>query len=47
MFVTKPTSQQHLYEIHTVPQSPLVSAVIGAEHLEELAKVRELFLALE
>ena len=47
MFVTKPTSQQHLYEIHTAPQSSLVSAVIGAEHIEELAKVRELFLALE
>ena len=47
MFVTKPTSQQHLYEIHTAPQSPLVGAVIGAEQIEELAKVRELFLALE
>jgi hypothetical protein len=47
MFITKPTSQQHLYEIHTAPQPPRVSAVIGAEHIEELAKVRELFLALE
>jgi hypothetical protein len=47
MFVTKPISQQHLYEIHTAPQPPLVGAVIGAEHIEELAKVRELFLALE
>jgi hypothetical protein len=47
MFTTKPTSHQHLYEIHTAPQPPLVSAVIGAEHIEELAKLRELFLALE
>jgi len=47
MFIAKPISQQHLYEIHTAPQPPLVGAVIGAEHMEELAKVRELFLALE
>ena len=47
MFITKPASQQHLYEIHTAPQPPLVSAVIGAGHIEELAKLRELFLALE
>jgi len=47
MFITKPTSYQHLYEIHTTPQPPLVSAVIGAEHIEDLEKLRELFLALE
>src|ERR1700676_4661565 len=47
MFITKSASQQHLYEIHTAPQPPLVSAVIRAEHIEELAKLRELFLALE
>jgi hypothetical protein len=47
MFITKPASQRLLYEIHTAPQPPLVSAVIGAEHIEELATLRELFLALE
>src|ERR1700722_14431068 len=47
MFITKPASRRHLYEIHTAPQPPIVSAVIGAEHIEELAKLRELFLALE
>ena len=47
MFITKPASQQHLYEIHTAPQPPLVSAIIGAEHIEELAKLREFYLALE
>jgi hypothetical protein len=47
MFMAKPASQQHLYEIHTAPQPPIVSAVIRAEHIEELAKLRELFLALE
>jgi len=47
MFITKPASQQHLYEIHTAPQPPIVGNVIRAEHVEELAKLRELFLALE
>jgi hypothetical protein len=47
MFIIKPTSQRHLYEIHTAPQPPIVSAVIRADHIEELAKLRELFLALE
>jgi hypothetical protein len=47
MFITKRASQLHLYEIHTAPQPPIVSAVIRAEHIEELAKLRELFLALE
>jgi hypothetical protein len=47
MFITKPASQQHLYEIHSAPQPPVVGNVIRAEHIEELAKLRELFLALE
>ena len=47
MFITKPASQQHLYEIHTAPQPPVVGNVIRAEHIEELANLRELFLALE
>jgi hypothetical protein len=47
MFITKPASQRHLYEIHTAPQPPIVGNVIRAENIEELAKLRELFLALE
>ena len=47
MFSTKPASQQHLYEIHTAPQPPVVGKVIRAEHIEELATLRELLLALE
>ena len=43
-FMTKPASQHHLYEIHTAPQQPLVSAVLSAEHIVELARLRE-FLA--
>jgi hypothetical protein len=40
-FVAKPASQRHLYEIHTDPQPPLVSAVLSAEHVVELARLRE------
>jgi hypothetical protein len=43
-FTAKPASQQHLYEIHTAPQQPLVSAILTAEHIVELARLRE-FLA--
>jgi hypothetical protein len=34
-------SQQHLYEIHTTPQSDLVSAVLSADHAVELARLRD------
>jgi hypothetical protein len=40
-FLAKPASQHHLYEIHTAPQSPLVTAVLSGEHLVELARLRE------
>jgi hypothetical protein len=40
-FMTKPASQRHLYEIHTVPQQPLVSAVMSPEHIVELARLRD------
>jgi hypothetical protein len=32
-FMSQPRSQHHLYEIHTAPQSDLVSAVLSAEHI--------------
>ena len=32
-FMAMPVSQHHLYEIHTAPQEPLVSAVLSAEHI--------------
>jgi hypothetical protein len=35
-FVTMPITQHHLYEIHTTPQSDLVSAVLSAQHIVEL-----------
>ncbi len=40
-FMAKPASQRHLYEIHTSPQEPLITAVISAEHAAELARLRE------
>jgi hypothetical protein len=43
-FMSKPASQHHLYEIHTAPQHLLVSAILSAEHIVELARLRE-FLA--
>jgi hypothetical protein len=34
-------AQRHLYEIHTAPQSDLVSAVLSTEHIVELARLRD------
>jgi hypothetical protein len=39
--MAKPVSSHHLYEIHTVPQDPLVSAVLSGAHVTELARLRE------
>jgi hypothetical protein len=40
-FMSKPASNQHLYEIHTAPQPPLIDAVLSAEHIIELARLRD------
>jgi hypothetical protein len=40
-FIAKPASQHHLYEIQTAAQPPLVTDVIGAELIVELARLRE------
>jgi hypothetical protein len=40
-FMSQPKSQHHLYEIHTAPQSGMVSAVLSAEHIVELARLSE------
>jgi hypothetical protein len=40
-FMSKPASQHHLYEIHTTPQAELVSAVLSAEQIVELARLRD------
>jgi hypothetical protein len=40
-FMAKPISQHHLYEIHTAPQSDVVSAILTASHIVELARLRD------
>jgi hypothetical protein len=40
-FTEKPISQQHLYEIHTAPQGELVSAVLSAKLILEIARLRD------
>jgi len=40
-FMAMPVGQHHLYEVHTGPQSDLVSAVLSAAHIVELARLRD------
>lgn len=40
-FMNKPSCQRHLYEIHTAPQTDLVSAVLSAEYIIEIARLRD------
>jgi hypothetical protein len=40
-FMAMPVGQHHLYEIHTAAQSDLVSAVLSATHIIELARLRD------
>jgi hypothetical protein len=40
-FMSQPGSQRHLYEIHTAPQSDLVSAILSGDHVIELARLRD------
>jgi hypothetical protein len=40
-FMSKPASQHHLYEIHTSPQAELITAVLSAEQIVELARLRD------
>jgi len=40
-FMSKPVSQRHLYEIHTAPQGELVTAVLSAEQIIALARLRD------
>jgi hypothetical protein len=40
-FMAKPASQHHLYEIHTAPQGELVSAVLSARLIYEIARLRD------
>ena len=40
-FMAKPRSTRHLYEIQTAPQAPLITDTLSAEHIAELARLRE------
>ena len=40
-FMARPAAGRHLYEIHTSPQPPLVSAVLSGEIIAELAQLRD------
>jgi len=40
-FMAKPINQHHLYEIHTAPQGELVSSVLSANHILEIARLRD------
>jgi hypothetical protein len=40
-FMAKPESQRHLYEIHTASQGELISGVLSAEQIVELARLRD------
>ena len=40
-FMAKPIDQHHLYEIHTAPQGELVSAILSARQIVEIARLRD------
>ena len=40
-FMAKPEATRHLYEIHTAPQPPLITEVLSAAHVIELARLRD------
>ena len=46
-FLARPTVTRHLYEIHTSPQAPLVSEVVSAENVAELAQLRDFLVRAE
>ena len=40
-FMAKPVSQHHLHDIQTAPQGELVSAVLSARLIYEIARLRD------
>jgi hypothetical protein len=39
--MAKPPSTRHLYELHTKPQGDLITAVMSADHMVEIARLRD------
>ena len=40
-FMAMPVGQHHLYEIHTAPQPTLISGVLSAKDIVEIARLRD------
>jgi hypothetical protein len=40
ILMAKPASTRHLYEIHTLPQPPLIHPVLSGDAVGELARLR-------
>jgi len=40
-FTLKPMSQLRLYEIHTAPQGEVITAVLSAQQILELTRLRD------
>jgi hypothetical protein len=41
MLMTKPAHTRHLYEIHTLPQPPMVGPVLSGKSVGELERLRD------
>ncbi|MBR0695060.1 hypothetical protein [Bradyrhizobium lablabi] len=39
-FMAKPQSSRHLYEIHTAPQPPVITGILSAHQIVEIARLR-------
>jgi hypothetical protein len=44
--MAKPLNQRHLYEIHTAPQGEIIKAVMSAESIVEIVRLREFLLTV-
>jgi len=42
-FMRKPVDQHHLYEIHTASQGETIIPVLSAQHILEIARLRDFF----
>jgi hypothetical protein len=40
--LSKPSTHHSLYEVHTAPQEPWAKAVLSAQHVYELVRLRKL-----
>ncbi len=45
--MAKPAASHHLYEIHTAPQTDVITGVLSPQHIVELARLRDFLAVLE